>query len=305
VPHELVVRHCLTACPRCLCPRCLAGRAEKRQMLLLAALTALALQGGAQLPSSLLEAPQPTAPSASCAPGVPANQCLAAPAADGSDDDEHAAAQLLLSLDELIFFVRDAGSFAADGEAARRYLPVVHAVLEEVQELTMITTIEQLEEEVLPPSVTSHLIFKHWCRLELPPGAAPTLCPRYLERLKKSEDGVWQTVHEQLQPVVAFLSRLLDVWTIRFKRQRTQQQGGGDGNTRPALRVVVNGAGPAGLINAVTAYTAGAEVVVLEKRPLYEVREKTQRDTMFLALLSDRQTREHLPRQAQDKCVKD
>jgi 2-polyprenyl-6-methoxyphenol hydroxylase-like FAD-dependent oxidoreductase len=32
------------------------------------------------------------------------------------------------------------------------------------------------------------------------------------------------------------------------------------------LRVVVNGGGPAGLINAVTAYTAGAAVVVLEQR---------------------------------------
>jgi flavin-dependent dehydrogenase len=30
--------------------------------------------------------------------------------------------------------------------------------------------------------------------------------------------------------------------------------------------VVVNGGGPAGLINAVTAYTAGAAVVVLEQR---------------------------------------
>eukprot|EP01043_Picozoa_sp_COSAG02_P034266 COSAG02_NODE_2387_length_8986_cov_12.395184_6_plen_76_part_00 len=47
-------------------------------MAMLPALCALAmLQGGAQLPSSLLEAPVPTAPSASCAPGV---RALPAPA---------------------------------------------------------------------------------------------------------------------------------------------------------------------------------------------------------------------------------
>jgi hypothetical protein len=46
-----------------------------RTMAWLAALCALAtLQGGAQLPASLLEEPVPTAPSASCAPGV---RCLA------------------------------------------------------------------------------------------------------------------------------------------------------------------------------------------------------------------------------------
>lgn len=240
-------------------------------MALLVALGALAiLQGGSQLPSSLLEAPLPTAPSASCAPGVPANQCLAAPTADstGDSDDEHAAAQVLLSMDELVFFIRDVATFSPEAEASRRYLPIVHAVLEEVQELTMITAIEEMEEEVIPPSVTSHLLFKHWCRLQLMRNAADTLCPRYLERLKKSEDGVWHTVHGQLQPAVAFLNRLLDVWGIRFKRQRSMQKGA-SGDTRPPLRVVVNGGGPAGLINAATAYTTGAEVVLLEKRLHY------------------------------------
>ncbi len=285
-------------------------------MALLPSLCALAmLQGGAQLPSSLLEVPVPTAPSASCAPGVrcllrhislplqfvgslavdsivwyrrrsllavpmkildcswgqvPANLCLAAPTADSSGelDDAHAAGQVLLSMDELVFFVRDIASFSPASASSQRYLPIVHAVLEEVQELTMILAMEQLEEETIAPTVTSHLLFKHWCRLELSRKAAATLCPRYLHRLKTSEDGVWYSVHEQLQPAVAFLNRLVDVWAIRFKRQRKQQEGTG-GDALSPLRVVVNGGGPAGLVNAVSAYTAGAEVTLLEKRSSY------------------------------------
>lgn len=241
-------------------------------MALLAALGALCslLQGGAQLPASLLEAPVPTAPSASCAPGVPANQCLAAPTADssGETDDEHAAGQVLLSMDELVFFVRDVASFSPAADSSKRYLPIVQAALEEVQELVIIAALEELEEELIPPSVTSHLLFKHWCRRELSRNAAATLCPRYLDRLKTSEGGVWHQVHEQLQPAVAFLNRLMDVWAMRFKRQRMQKQGPA-GDARASLRVVVNGGGPAGLVNAVTAYTAGAEVILLEKRPSY------------------------------------
>lgn len=240
-------------------------------MLLLATLAiATTMHGpGAQLPASLLEQPLPTAPSASCAPGVPANQCLVAPSADadGELDDNAAGAQLLLSLDELVFFVRDVASFSPDSDACKRYLPVVHAVLEEIQDLVAVMTMEKMQDEVMPPSISSQMIFKHWCRSELPKHSAKLLCPRYIDRLARS-DGVWQTVHEQLQPAVGFLTRLVDVWTIRFKRQRTQAAGGGD--TRPPLRVVVSGAGPAGLINAATAYTAGADVTVLEKRGSYE-----------------------------------
>ena len=187
-----------------------------------------------------------TTPSASCAPGVPANQCLVAPTADteGELDDDAAGAHLLLSLDELVFFVRDVASFSPDTHAyrcqflpafdrhpllvplpvewrrfplipcvfpniirnckrSRRYLPVVHAVLEEIQDLVAVTTMENMQDEVMPPSISSQMIFKHWCRSELPAPSGKLLCPRYVDRLKQS-DGVWQTIHEQLQ--VRFLS---------------------------------------------------------------------------------------------------
>ena len=63
-------------------------------------------------------------------------------------DDEHAAGQMLLSMDDLVFFVRDVASYSPASDSSQRYLPIVHAVLEEVQELTMIMELEELEEEL-------------------------------------------------------------------------------------------------------------------------------------------------------------
>ena len=230
-------------------------------------LVAAALPAG-PLPDALLERPAATAPSASCAQGVPPNQCLTAPAAD-DEGDERAAGQLLLSLDEFVEYVRDVASFEPASDATRRYLPVVRGSLEEVGELLTISEMEQMGDEILQPTVTSAIVFKHWCRRQL--AAAATLCPRYVERLAQAQEpSGWHAIHDQLEPAVAFLTRLLDVWTVRFKRLRTQAAGLAAGEEpRPPLRVVVNGGGPAGLINAATAYTAGAEVTVLEKRRSY------------------------------------
>ena len=80
-------------------------------------------------------------------------------------------------------------------------------------------------------------------------------------------------VQTSLAPAAAFLNRLVGLWSIRFSRQRrsgrfdVESLRPGGVSAAPPLRVVVNGAGPAGLINAATAYTAGAVVTVLEQRP--------------------------------------
>ena len=84
-------------------------------------------------------------------------------------------------------------------------------------------------------------------------------------------------MQDSLRAPARFLGALLDVWRLRRRRQRSHARGGlsealGGGAVESLnmdqgqLRVLVVGAGPAGLVGAVTAYVSGAHVELVEQQ---------------------------------------
>ena len=207
--------------------------------------------------------------------------------AAGTGDEVAIAAQLLLSLDDFTEFILDVPSFSALSDRTRRYLPVVHDTLTEARELQLIAEKENMRKEIVRPTITPVTLFKYWCMAFVP--RPKQRCSRYVQRLQpggdEGQEAQWSAIVVHLSPAAAFLQQLFEVWSIRIGRQRASgrfdpdlaflaRQAGHEIGTAPPsvagqlppLRVVVNGGGPAGLINAATAYASGAAVVLLEQR---------------------------------------